>query len=169
MNDSAVADILADLQRRVQTLESKVAAIPDTQQIEERITERVQAKLPPPAESTFAPTFKDVAIPIPDLQTVVTGAKTSWLFFETLGEFKILFWTLFDRRYHTAWITRLVTIALLALIFTSQYWLPLTFDNIIGRTWEKLINLVFAALIFFMLSFEMRRYREWRKGRMTTP
>jgi hypothetical protein len=170
MNDSnpdgtSMSNSLAELERRVLALESKVAAIPDTQQIEERVTERLKANLPPPANPSESPSFKDIAFPIPNVQTVVEAARVGWTMFEMFGELNMLFWTLFDRRYHMAWITRLVTIALLVLIFTSQLWLPLAFDNIVGRIWEKIINLILGFIIFFVLHFEMRRYQDWRKGR----
>lgn len=169
MNDIAVetsADTrLAELERRVGELENKVAAMPDAQKLEERVTENVKASLPPPVDPTQAPTFGDISVPIPSVDNIVTAAKTTWTLIDMLGELNMLFWTLFDRRYHMAWITRIVSIILLVLILTSQYWLPLAFDNPIGRTWEKLINLLLGFIMFFILHYEMRRYREWRKGR----
>lgn len=164
MNDLAIesADAkLAELERRVLLLETKVAAMPDAKEIEDR----VKASLPPPAIPTQAPSFKDIQIPVPSVETVVSAARTTWTLFELFGELKALFWTVFDRRYHMAWVTRIICIILLVLIFTSQYWLPLAVDNVVGRTWEKVVNLALGFLMFFLLHFEMRRYKEWRKGR----
>jgi hypothetical protein len=165
----SVTSALAQLEQRVRALETKVAAIPDAKQIEERVTAQVKATLPPPIDPTQAPSFKDIEFPIPDVQTIVSAAKAGWTMFAVLRELNMLFWTLFDRRYHMAWITRIVTIGLLALIFTSQLWLPLAFDNIVGRIWEKIIILVIAFIMFFVLHFEMRRYQDWRNKEGRTP
>ena len=83
-----------------------------------------------------------------------------------LGEFKALFWTLFDRRYHMAWMTRFIAIVLLTAIMTSDYWFPLaTYSNTVSRLWDKFVNIVLCMILFMVLIFETRRYKEWRKGR----
>jgi hypothetical protein len=174
MNDSvneppadgaAVSHVLAELERRVQTLEAKVAALPDPWQFEERITQRVKANLPP-VDPTQAPSFKDIELPIPNVQAVVATAKTTWALFGMLSELKMLLWTLLDRRYHVAWITRVITIGLLIMILTSHWWAPLaTFDNAISHLWDKVIDLVLGLILFMVLSFETRRYKEWRSKR----
>jgi hypothetical protein len=166
---SAVNHALADLERRVQSLETKVAALPDVKHVEDRITAQVKASIPPPVppiDPTIPPGFKDIEMPIPSMQSVVNTAKTTWMFFEMLAELKLLFWTLFDRRYHIAWITRLITIVLLIMILTSDYWFPLaTYDNFISQRWDKIVNLLFCLILFLVLNFETRRYKEWRSKR----
>jgi hypothetical protein len=165
---AALVQTLADLERRVQALETKVAALPDAQQMEERVAEQVKAGLPPPPppiDPSQAPGFRDIQFPMPSMQTVVDTAKTTWMLLEMLAELKLLFWTLFDRRYHAAWLARVITVVLLLLILTSSLWLPLAFDNIVGHIWEKIINLMIGFAIFFVLHYEMRRYREWRNQR----
>lgn len=164
---SSNGHVLADLERRVQILETKVALLPDSQQIEERVAERVKAGMPaqPPVDPTRSPGFRDIEIPIPSVQNVVAAAKTGWAIFEILRELKLAFWTLFDRRYHMAWITRLITLALLVMILTSDYWFPLaTYDNIASRFWAKLVSVFLGLIMFVVLSVEMRRYKEWRNG-----
>jgi|ERR1043165_3734067 hypothetical protein len=160
---SATARALAELECRVQALELRVASLPDTRQIEEHVTERVKASLPvpPPVEPVQPPSFKDITLPIPNVQTIVTTAKTTWTLFEMIGELKLLFWTLVDRRYHMAWVTRVITIALLVAILTSHWWLPFAGIEIIGGLWEKLINLAIGLVMFLVLHHEMRRYQEW--------
>ena len=159
MND--IATDLADLERRVRALETKVASLPDAKQIDERI----QANLPPSADPSQAPSLKDLSLPIPSVDAIVSTAKTTWTLFAMFNELKMLFWTLFDRRYHMAWLTRVIAIVLLVLIVTSHWWLPLAFDNVIGHTWEKAVDLMLAFVMFFVLHFEMRRYQEWRSKR----
>jgi hypothetical protein len=158
---SPVAHALAELDRRVQALESKVAALPDHEQIDERITEQVKANLPPPVDPTAPPSFKDIELPIPSVQTVVAGAKATWMIFEMFYELRMLFWTLFDRRYHMAWITRIIAIVLLLLILTSQWWVPLAKVDYIGPVLDKIADLLLGLIMFLVLSFEVRRYKEW--------
>lgn len=166
---NGMAQTIAELERRVLALEAKVAAIPDSKQIEERITTNVKASLPPPPppiDPTRPPSLKDIEIPIPSVQTVVATAKTTWMVFEMLAELQMLFWTLFDRRYHMAWITRFTTIALLALIITSQWWVPLAKVDYIGGLLDKIADLLLGLILFMILSFETRRYKEWRNTRL---
>jgi hypothetical protein len=163
--DSSADPKLADLERRIEALETKVAAIPDSRQIEEHVTERVKASLPPPVDAAQAPSFKDIELPIPSVQNVVAAAKTTWAIFEILNELRVLFWTLFDRRYHMAWITRFVTIGLLILIVTSQWWVPLAKVEFVGPLLDKVADLVLGLILFMVLNFETRRYKEWRSQR----
>ena len=171
MNDSipdgaTVIDALAELERRVRALESRVAAIPDTQQIEERVTERVKANLPPPVDPTQAPSFKDIALPIPNLDTVVMTAKSTWALIEMFGEMKTLMWMLVDRRYHMGWLTRIITIMLLAAILASHFFLPFArWDTVVSPIWDKLVDLLLGLILFIVLHFEMRRYKEWGSKR----
>ena len=165
---TAMLQTLAELERRVQALETRVAALPDAQQMEERVAEKVIAGLPPPPppiDPAPAPSFRDIEIPMPSVQTVVKTAKATWLVFEMLAELRMLFWTLFDRRYHVAWITRFITISLLVLILTSQWWVPLAKVDYIGGLLDKIADLLLCLILFTVLSFETRRYKEWRHQR----
>lgn len=157
MNDIAADSKLDDLERRVQALETKVSTLPDAKQIDEQI----QANLPPPA-----PSFKDIALPIPNVDTLVTTARTTWAIFEMFADIKAMLWMLVDRRYHMGWITRLLTIVLVVAIFLSPWWAPFAgYDNFISRIVDKAIDLVLGLVLFTVLFFETRRYKEWRKGR----
>ena len=163
--ESAVDAKLAELERRVDALETKDSALPDAQKIEEHVTERIQAKMPLPVDPTLAPSFKDIEIPIPSVQSVVQTAKTTWLLLEILAELRMLFWTLFDRRYHMAWITRVITLVLLALILTSTWWVPFAKVDYIGALVDKIADLILGLILFLVLGFEVRRYKEWRSLR----
>ena len=159
--DSHTEAKLAELDRRVQTLEIKVSALPDASQIESRIKASI-----PPVDPSQAPSFRDISVSVPNVQTIVATAKATWTLFEVVGELTTLFWTLFDRRYHMAWVTRFITITLLVLILTSHWWAPFAvYDNFISHLWDKLIDLGLCLILFMVLSFEMRRYKEWRSKR----
>jgi hypothetical protein len=154
---------LEQLAQRVQKLETTVAALPDARQIEDRVTTRVKASIPPPPPVNEPPSFKDIALPIPSVPTMVATAKTTWALFEMLAELRLLLWMLVDRRYHMAWLTRVIAIVLLAAIMTTHYWLPFAAVAIVGPLWEKVINLGLALVMFMMLHYEMRRYQQWRQ------
>jgi hypothetical protein len=163
----ATSQTLAELERRVLALEAKVAAIPDPKHIETHITERIKATMPAPAPVNPAqpPSFADISVPVPSMNTIVETAKTTWTLLEMVAEFKALFWTLFDRRYHMAWMTRAITITLLVMIVTSQWWVPLSQINVIGPLLDKIACLLLGLVLFMVLIFETRRYKEWRRGR----
>jgi hypothetical protein len=144
--------MLAELEQRVHQLEESVAQLQDTRQLEERITERVSTRLPPEPPPPPEP---------PGLSVV----QSSWLFVELVQELRAMLAMFFDARYHIAWITRVAAIVLLAAMLTSSWWFPLSLVPVIGTYLDKLLDLVLALVLFFLLSREVRRYREWRWGR----
>ncbi len=65
-----------------------------------------------------------------------------------------LFWTLFDRRYHMAWVTQLfIAIGLLVMILTSDWWAPFAS---MSHLWDKVIDLGLCLVLFLVLSYETR-------------
>jgi hypothetical protein len=165
-DDTSVTRALAHLEQRVLALESKVAAIPDTKQIEERVTAQVKAKLPPAVDPTQPLSLKDITLPIPDVETIVSTAKTTWAVFEVFGEMKLLVWMLIDRRYHMGWLTRVITIVLVVAILGSHFLWPFArLDSVFSPIWDKLIDLFLGLILFMLLHFEMRRYKEWNSKR----
>lgn len=163
---------VAMLEQRVSVLENRVAALPalpDALQMQEHVIAQVKARLPPPPppiDPSQAPSMRDISLPIPSVQALVDTARTTWSFFEMLNDLKILFWTLVDRRYHMAWLTRVLTIGLLLAILTSHWWAPFaSYDNTISRVWDKCIDLFLCLILFMILKFEARRYQEWRYRR----
>jgi hypothetical protein len=159
MSDIAVDSKLDQLERRVEVLETKVAALPDAKQIEDR----VKASLPPPVDPTLPPSLKDIALPLPSVDGIVATAKTTWAIVEVFRDVKLLFWMLIDRRYHMGWLTRIVTIGLVTVILVSHFIWPFArWDMVISPIWDKLIDLVLGVILFMFLHFELRRYKEWR-------
>src|ERR1043166_3507090 len=138
MDADSLERTLADLEGRVRTLEQTVAALGDTRQIEERVAERVAAQgsrvsvesvveaisarpLPPAVRSMIG-----VAAPPSALRQV---ARSSWLVVDMLRELATVGGMLLDRRYHMAWITRILVILFISAIMTSGWWFPLASDN----------------------------------------
>ena len=66
----------------------------------------------------------------------------------------------FDPRYRLSWLGRLAPAALIALIFSSWLWAP--FAGLTGVGWivVKIADVILAFILFKLLSYESRRYRE---------
>ena len=147
MND--VADTrIAELERRVEALEAKVA------------------NTPPPVDPVQPPSLKDISLPIPNVETVVTTAKATWAIFEMLAEIRWMLVMLIDRRYHMGWLTRLLTIGLVVFILLSHFVWPFArLEMVLSPIWDKLIDLFVGLILFMVLHIETRRYKGWRGGR----
>jgi hypothetical protein len=164
---SALQQALAELERRVQALEVKVATLPDTSFVEARVTQQVKASLPPPPPPpepiAALPSLKDIALPIPNAQTLLETAQTTLTLFTMLSELRLMFWTLFDRRYNMAWPSRILAFLLLVAILSSHFWLPFAaWDRTLSPIWDKFVDLFLSVVLFMVLIFETRRYKEWR-------
>jgi hypothetical protein len=157
--DPLLERMVTDLEQRVLMLEQTVSRLQDTRQLEERITERVATRLPPPPDPPPPP---QPALPASTLQTAV---ESSWLLFDLLADARAMLAMLFDRRYTMAWLTRVVAVLLLLALFTSSWWCPLWYVPFVGAYLDKLLDLCLALLVFLLLSREARRYREWRARR----
>lgn len=163
---------LVELEHRIQVLENAVAGLQDTGPLEQRVTERVVAKLPPPPEPIDPSrplSLRDIALPIPSAATLNTAVQSSWLVLDLLGDAKNIIIMLVDRRYHMAWLTRLLVLALLAAIATTSLWLPLSSVALLslGYFIDKAVCLLLSMLLFLLLAREGNRYRTWRAQRRT--
>jgi hypothetical protein len=162
---------LHELEDRVRALETTVAALGDTRQMEERVTERVSAQLPRVDAAAVVAALATQPLP-PAVKTLVGAAthpstlkqvaQSSWLAFDMVQELVSVGRMLLDRRYHTAWITRFFVIVFAIAIFTSGLWVPLNSATVIGPVIEKLVNLLLGVVLFLALVCETRRYKAWR-------
>ena len=170
LDEAALLRTVRTLEDRVRVLEGAVAGLQDTKHIEDRITDRVVTRLPvaPPApavDPTRPPSLGDIALPLPSAATVTAAVRSSWAVVEVAREARTMFWMLLDRRYTMAGMTRVVVIVLLALIFTSGLWLPLSSLPVAGTVLNKTVDLLLAFLLCPILVRETCRYKEWRAGR----
>jgi len=158
---------LLELEGRVRALEHTVAALGDTRQIEERITERVAAQANKVSVASVVEAFSTKPLPpaAKGLVAVATQpytlrqvAQSSWLAFDMVQEIVTIGRMLLDRHYHTAWITRFLVIVFAIAIFSSGLWVPLS--SVPGI--EKLVNLLLGGVLFLALFCEARRYKAWR-------
>ena len=155
-----------ELEQRVHVLENAVAALPDTRQLEERITDRVVTRIPKPAPPAAPPepSLHDIALPIPSAATVTTVVQSSWTVWELYSDARTMFWMLLDRRYTKAWLTRVLILVLLALIVTTFLWVPLSSVSVVGYVIEKVVVVLLTLLMGLVMMRETRRYKEWRAG-----
>jgi hypothetical protein len=171
MDSQALEDSLAALEGRVRALEQTVAVLQDIRAIEERVAERVTATVPkiPVAAVVEAlstqplpPAVKDLVDAHVQPSTLAQVARSSWLAFDMVQEVIAVGRMLLDPRYHTAWLTRILVIAIVIGVFTSGLWVPLSSWAIIGPIVNKIADLILAGLLFVALFCETRRYKEWR-------
>jgi hypothetical protein len=164
---------LLELEGRVRALETTVAGLGDTRQMEARVTERVSAQLPRVdvaavvealATQPLPPAVKTLVATATQPSTLKQVAQSSWLAFDMVQELVMIGRMLLDRRYHTAWITRFFVIVFAIAIFTSGLWVPLSSVTGIGPVVEKLVNLLLGGVMFLALACETRRYKAWRTG-----
>ena len=162
------------LEERVNRLEGAVASLQDTQQLEERVVERLSDRLntsaahavrtdlaPAVAGSPQAfPTAVDGSVAPPEATRVYEPVRKPWLLWDAYAEARVMILMYVDPRYRLTWMTRFLPLGLLALILTSWFWLPGSSVPIMGTLFDKALDLVLAFLLFKVLSREARRYRE---------
>jgi hypothetical protein len=173
------------LEQRVHRLEDAVAALQDTQLMEERITERVMDRVH--GREAPAPTAVTAALrrtpepapesnpsapePTPEPSAAPASVRRSWLIVEVFRELKTMIGMFFDTRYRVSW-SALFALMLLAYVLVSQWlwtlWagIPVlgfvsTVMNIgfVGTILDKAVDLIFALFAYKTLSREMVRYR----------
>jgi hypothetical protein len=173
---ATMAQPLAPLEGRVQRLESAVAALQDTQALEDRVAERVAARLESTVNSkvqTMAATDQRVsgaammaaagdalrAVATPVGQSV---AQMPWLIVDLYQEVVAIARMFFDLHYKVGWSTRLLVLVLVPAILTSHWWLPFSHVVVIGELFDKVVDLILAFVVVKALSREARRYMQFR-------
>ena len=176
--DKAVtlAQPLEPLEGRVQRLEAAVATLQDTQALEERVAQRVTARLEPTVAgevdkkvaadhrvtgaammAAASDTLRAVATPLG--QSI---AHMPWLAVDLYQEISAIARMFFDLHYKVGWTTRLLVIVLVPAILTSHWWLPFSNVPIVGELFDKVIDLALAFVVIKALSREARRYLQFR-------
>jgi hypothetical protein len=171
------------LEQRVHRLEDAVAALQDTQLMEERITERVVGRLHRPdgpahtgivdaERRTPTPAVNAGAtLPEPAADSSAAPLRRPWLIVEVFREIRIMIGMFFDSRYRVSW-SAVFALMLLAYILVSQWLWTLvggvpvigvltTAMNLgfVGQILDKAVDLILALFAYKTLSREMARYR----------
>lgn len=168
---------LEAVEQRVHRLEDAVAALQDTRQLEDRLTERVTERIRHQAPVAQEPAGMIVEAHRPMLPralewvrsqaTPVAGAaapsRQSWLVVDAVMEARAVLHMFFDPRYRLGWGVRGLTLGLLALILLTG-WIPGTGLPLVGFVLNKVLDLILAFFLYKILSRESRRYRAFREG-----
>jgi hypothetical protein len=166
------------LEQRIRRLEEAVVSLQDTHQLEERIAERVSARvkrdpaqafqeagstLRLPGRKTMLAIAEPVrAQPADQPAAPASRSRASWLLVDAYADAQAMLRMYFDPRFRTSRLARVVPLVLFLLILTSWIWLPGTgfLPGAIMIIPDKLVDLVLAFLAFKILAREAKRYRE---------
>jgi hypothetical protein len=170
---------LLPLEDRVRRLEDALAQLQDLKGIEGRVAERVAVQLareppaavpvaPPPAASTAGMLLDAGKRLLGAAATAVKQApaevKRAALFWEAVAEARAIVRMYVDPRYRLSWLGRLVPPGLVLLIVTSGWWVPGSSVPVFGPYFHPLlvkgIDLLLAFVLYKVLGYEARRYRE---------
>jgi hypothetical protein len=162
---------LEAIEQRVHRLEDAVAALQDTSQLEDRLTERVTERIRHSAPVAQEPAgaiveahqpFVPRALAWVRSQAPAGGAaaavRHSWLLVDAVTEARAMFHMFVDPRYRMGWGVRGLTAGLLVLIMLTG-WIPGTGLPLVGFLLNKVLDLILAFILYKILSRESRRYR----------
>jgi hypothetical protein len=176
--------LMTSLELRVHRLEERVAELQETHLSEERLVERIQARLDRSRQTTptrSPPLATPLALPVAAAHVVeasrfklasspaarptsAAGASRElpqhWLVLDLATELRAMVAMFFDSRYYVTWSTRLVVFGLVPLILLSHFWFPLAWLPLLGSYLDKLLDLALAFLVYKTMSREAHRYRE---------
>jgi hypothetical protein len=164
-----------ELAARVARLEDVVASLQDTHALEDRVTERLSAKLMARARRKNSSSNLIVEagrqlLPAA-IQTIQDQASQAdaagaagpslqhhpWLIFDAIAEARAMFRMYFDRRYRVSWIARMTPLVGCILLVLS--WLLISGIWIIGPIVDKAFDLVLAFVVYKVLHREVQSYR----------
>jgi hypothetical protein len=167
------AEVVA-LEQRVRRLEDAVAVLQDTQQLEERIVERLGQQRAETAVRHSAGLLLDAGkrlLPVAagvlqsetrtaEIQARAAGGWRSrpWLLFDVLAEVRAMVRMFVDPRYSMTWPGRLALPVLGGLLFLS--WWQLGSIPFVGALLDKLADVLFSCVAYKVLAREVARYRE---------
>ena len=161
------------LEARVARLEDVVASLQDTHHLEERVTERLSAKLSAKRKKTdnspsiileagrqLLPAALQTVREQTDVADVPSGRPLQhhpWLLFDALAEARAMFRMYFDSRYRVSWIARITP--LLGCIMLLLSWFLISGIWLVGPIVDKVFDLVLAFVVYKVLHREVQSYR----------
>jgi hypothetical protein len=101
--------------------------------------------------------------PIQTAKNFAASAKRPgllWLLSDAWTDVRAIYRLFTDPRYSPSWTGRIGAPVLLIMILTSWWWVPFTSLSVIGHLIDKSVDLVLAFILFKLLGYEARRYRE---------
>jgi hypothetical protein len=91
---------------------------------------------------------------------MMNGVRRTFLFFEMLTEMRAIWCMYTDPRYRMSWGGRMVPLALALFLLTSSFLVPGAQISVVGTIIDKLACAIPAFVLFKLLTYEARRYRE---------
>lgn len=167
------------LELRVRRLEDVVAALQDTRELEERVTQRVTERVRTEdarradregrplllsASRHLLTTARETVSPIAQERSAAPSPERRGPRFllDSIAELRAMVRMYVDPRYRLSWSARVLPFVLLALFVTSKLWIPfqILMPDIVVFLLMKAIDLVLAFLLYKILSREARWYRD---------
>src|SRR5262245_39459399 len=173
------------LEQRVRRLEDAIAALQDTQLMEDRVVERVRQRVelqhveharPPglivsaarmllpkqveevPADRAHADAGADGAATNGAASPPPEAAQPGWLLVELYREIRGMTRMFADHRYRMSWTGKAVPLA--AILVAVISWLLISGIPLVGGLLDRVVDLTLIVLVYKAMSRELHRYRE---------
>jgi hypothetical protein len=173
-NDATNGVHVEALEQRICRLEDAVAAIQDTQLMEDRVVERVvqrveHAPLPLRESSGMIVNAARMLMPrtidampedgaAPPADSPTTGASSPWFVLGIFHELRWMLRMLTDYRYRMSWSGRIVLLVAVVAIVLSYF--VLTALPLIGGILDRVVLLLIAIVTYKAMSREVQQYRD---------
>jgi len=169
--DRSIDESIHALDARLHRVEQAVAALSDTQLMEDRIVERVAHRTDPHKNGgLFAGATKFLkgsarkteaepseSLPQPDVVVEPPTAKAGWLLVEFVQEIRAAMRMFADYRYRMSWTGRIVPLACVILGVLSFFIIRLV--PLVGSVLDFVIDFVLIVILYKALSREVERYQ----------
>lgn len=176
------------LENRLERLEKAIAALSDTQLMEERLVQKVITRVPPPTAALAPPPsstgnsaagaiYEAGKAILPGALRVVTSelnaatdpktgvpargsflAPQSWMLTDLLYDLRTFFALYVDYRYRPSWTSRIVPLAVVGLLILNIVMRQTS--GLMGIFMEYILDPIALLILFKTLSREAVRYRE---------
>jgi hypothetical protein len=171
----AAVESVEGLETRVHRLEQAVAALGDTQLMEDRVVERVARRIEPGANGNSSPPTARLRQAVkpepadapkhddrhaePAFASHDSGAtRAGWLVTEFLDEVRTMFRMMGDYRYRFSWTGRVIPLACIVIGLLSWFLIGNGIP-LIGGAMDRIIDLILIVVAYKALSREVLRYR----------
>lgn len=156
----AALDHPTEVEQRLRRLESAVAALQDTQLMEERVADRVVQK----SKRSPLSALRDTATVVVDAgkalvpkasSTTPPAENAGWLLVDLWSEVRTFGRMLFDHRYPFSYAGRFGPV----IIICAYVFCWLFMGGVFGSLLERVIDIVLAFILYKIMSREVQRYR----------
>jgi hypothetical protein len=159
--------LLKPLEQRVRRLEDALAQIQEGKP--RKPIPLATPSVPPPTAQLAPPNATEPAA----AALVMAGAhlltghapptatqRQFWLLFDMVAETRAISRMFVDPRYKLSWMGRIVPLVLIVAFLTSDLWVSSAFGQQVHTVLVKAFDLLIGYLLFKVLTYEARRYRQ---------